>query len=1151
MDPAALERSLSSAPARPLLADARLVRRVIKRHRRLPGVGLQVPHARCYALRREALLSIVGADELGPAAGALPDDVILLPRPDRDEADGRSDAAILADLWRYAFHAGVHLEVERLAASGRLTAARIRERVHRIGETEFDEIRLVLRQDDLLLPPRDDREAYAEFAALYLELYHFAPAHLRDVFPTLGDAGATLAILAEDLDVPRLLDACRPDGAPPTPPAAAHEAEEGDTQPDGAAPVEAATGPAQEALLAVAGAARRAGNLVRSALTSLRAGREADARADVDALAHRLARALAPRGEAGEAPIDEAGWAREMFAMARHAVARRGFFRRIEARLLYDVQRACLAAERSIGTVDLAAFLLSLGRRPLTRLLPATREIRVARRVRDAHHKLARVALPEADRERLSALFEAARRRADENIRAALRPTVEEALRGAGLRPADEPERAAFDKIVEELLDHATAHGFLGLGLLRDAISRNQLKVPDLSGPRELFAGDTLLQADRRLARALDGVYLRGEIYLRGLQRLSSIFFGTALGRIVALYVVLPLGGAFVSLKGAEEIAEIVGHVTGKLQRHHKIELLTPWSFAATAVVLFGLLHVPPFRSAAFQGARAVGWLFAALFYHLPRWIASRPWVRAVLESRPALAAGRFVLKPAAATVCVHLAVALGAMLVRLLAAIALVLSARLGERMPELHAFLRALLHTTWSTAARAVAPAAHPADAVVFAAFAVFLNSRTGAAVEEAVLDAIARGVRRLERHVLPGLVRLVTSLFRRFTDAVDRGIYAVDEWLRFHEGQSAWTLAGKAVGGLAWFAIAYVLRLYVNLFIEPTFNPVKHFPVVTVAAKLMIPVTSTVAQAIKGSLADRIGVPAALALTGLVVLSIPGVFGFLVWELKENYKLYRATRAPVLRPVAIGHHGETMVALMKPGLHSGTLPKLYAKLRRATRKGSPAAERHKEALAEVAEAVERFADREMAALLRGSARWKGGRVHVAGVSLAGNRVKVRLGRDGGAPCVIAFEEQSGWLVGSVAERGWTADLAAEDRIIFENALAGLYQLAGVDLVREQIEAALPRAAPSAGAPPYDVSDEGLVVWPDGSYKTEIVYRLDAPHIPATVRGAPPDAPPPDLDRAALLFREQPIPWAAWVAAWSDAPPARVVKGASLLPA
>ena len=51
------------------------------------------------------------------------------------------------------------------------------------------------------------------------------------------------------------------------------------------------------------------------------------------------------------------------------------------------------------------------------------------------------------------------------------------------------------------------------------------------------------------------------------------------------------------------------------------------------------------------------------------------------------------------------------------------------------------------------------------------------------------------------------------------------------------------------------------------------------------------------------------------------IPGVFGFLVWELKENWRLYAANRQTRLGKESIGHHGETMLQLLRPGFHSGT--------------------------------------------------------------------------------------------------------------------------------------------------------------------------------------------------------------------------------------
>ena len=40
-------------------------------------------------------------------------------------------------------------------------------------------------------------------------------------------------------------------------------------------------------------------------------------------------------------------------------------------------------------------------------------------------------------------------------------------------------------------------------------------------------------------------------------------------------------------------------------------------------------------------------------------------------------------------------------------------------------------------------------------------------------------------------------------------------------------------------------------------------------------------------------------------------------------------------ICRRSIIGHHGETMARLLRPGFHSGTLPKRFAKLRRAERK------------------------------------------------------------------------------------------------------------------------------------------------------------------------------------------------------------------------
>src|SRR5262249_55581074 len=143
---------------------------------------------------------------------------------------------------------------------------------------------------------------------------------------------------------------------------------------------------------------------------------------------------------------------------------------------------ACLASERAIGKVSLVDWARSLGRRPLARLLPATREIRVAAALRSAAGKVARVGLPDEERARLGELLARARHGAAGRTRDARRPAILSTLREVGLRPETVPERAALAKVTEELLDQATAHGFTSLGVLRDALSRNQVKLDDVGG---------------------------------------------------------------------------------------------------------------------------------------------------------------------------------------------------------------------------------------------------------------------------------------------------------------------------------------------------------------------------------------------------------------------------------------------------------------------------------------------------------------------------------------------------------------------------------------------------------------------------------------------------------------------------------------------
>ena len=63
-----------------VVADPRLVRRVLKRQRGLSGFGLQVPHGHCCVVERTALLALVSESELGKKAADLPGTIILVAR---------------------------------------------------------------------------------------------------------------------------------------------------------------------------------------------------------------------------------------------------------------------------------------------------------------------------------------------------------------------------------------------------------------------------------------------------------------------------------------------------------------------------------------------------------------------------------------------------------------------------------------------------------------------------------------------------------------------------------------------------------------------------------------------------------------------------------------------------------------------------------------------------------------------------------------------------------------------------------------------------------------------------------------------------------------------------------------------------------------
>jgi hypothetical protein len=1095
--------------------------------RGLVGPGLQVPHRKSYVVARERLLRIVDTDELDLEPNrVLPPTLLVFPRPDRQRLAERDRATTLLKYWRLLFHARIHLAFEQAHSAGDGTQDKLRSRIQRIGLTEFDEATAVLRQESYLLPPGDAATAYEEFAAVYLELRYFAPNMLPLYFPACSCLQTIDSVLVQDVDAAGLFAATRLEGAPdPAPPSIPSLADERDAldSPQREQGIDEpllalGTGDVGDApraycrLLERADEASRRGNMVRAAIFRMRAvalapsgqanPTRAAAQREMEQFSRRLQKALDyPNNVAPD-------WRQTLFALLEPAS--RGIWPS-ESRLLYDLQKACIDRERPVYAVDLIEWFVSWGRRPIKRLLPFHDSVRVVKHLRSALHRLTAIRIDEPIRRRLIDLLIESTHHAEHRLRERLRPVLRDALNKVGLTPRNIAEETARDKVVEELIDLVVEHGFLGMSDLRDAIARNRLKLPDLTGTvgwasfvgpprpaggppssahptsalsrglakiavgfRTFFLGDQLIRANRQLATDLDGVYRRGEIYLRWLQRFSAAAFGTHIGRLFTLYLALPFGCSLALLKVWDEIVEHLpgGPKEGSEAAREAAKHINPYAFTLLGLFFLALFHIGPFRRALLWASVKTWHGLRWCFHDLPAWLLRLPWVVRILQSEPWLFFYQFVFKPLPWAVLG----ALGA--------------SYFGGNIS-----------------------ASLAAGAAFFAAGSLVVNSRWGTLIEETAADNLMRTWQLIHADLVPGLVRWVIYLYRRLQEEVERLIYTVDEWLRFRPGDSQLSLIAKPVLGLIWFGVTYIFRVIFNLFVEPTFNPIKHFPTVTVTAKLLLPIYPDLLRffraPIEPVLGKALGNSVALSAIGL----LPGFAGFLVWEFKENWRLYRANQSPTLRPEIIGHHGETVLRLMRPGFHSGTLPKLYARLRHG-RGRSP--RKQYEALHHLRERLRHFVERNLFAILAGSKSWGDAvRLRVGEIRIATNRIRIEL-CDTASSVHVDFEAHGGRLLAgltcpSACSKTWLTYLTAEQGMAFRDALGGFYKQAGVDAVREQIESQLPPGAV------YDLTEKSLVVWPLPGQNGETVHDLED-----------------DAQKDALLFSATPIRWDDWVQTW-----------------
>jgi hypothetical protein len=1025
--------------------------------------------------------------------------VLLLTDPDDRMIDHLPKELQLREYWRALFQAAILREIDRKIAAGILTPAICAQRLEGFGLAAAREILYVLTAEHLAPESASASVLYRAFAATYLDLTVFEGHAAEDYFPSLPHSNVVEHVLTLDIDSVALLALTRPEGAAEPDHEPPPDERWGQTE----STAEPLTVPVDDpkGLIARALAAEQKQNFVRAAILLMQVA----ANSSGEEYERAIGGARKALGKLVDLMGDMFSWdqdTRQEWCQALGPLlepAARGFWPRA-ARCLYELQKIPADLSREIYAVDLPESIRTFGKRPVKRPLPRARPVLILMSLKKAQSQMLRARLDHTALLRLDRLFHHHIHTVEQDIRNALTPIIQTALSDAGLTPTNTVEMVARDKVVAELLDRICERGYLRLGNLRDAIARNRLKMADLSGTGEFFRGDALLRADINLAYALDGVYRKGEFYLRGIQRFSSLFFGTYLGRLFTLYIALPFGGAFLTLMFLEELRHIgeklvhlasrppavaktaapsvkpenlaqqglaapeppefinadeidindegevisidpkpgdapsadedrnefeqfwygtepgAALVTGVFtssataiptaEQPHASFLIAWPTIVGFGVFLLLMFHVRPFRRAVFSAVMHFWRVVRAVFWDIPLSVWRSPTVRGLRQSRPVRFMVRHFWSP---------------LLITVLSYTVLVLVG------------VSPWFVFKWWWA--------------IWAGLTIAYNTPWGWVLQDRIAEAISDWWRVVRVNLIPGLIATIIDWFRTLVNWIERQLYAVDEWLRYRGGDSQGSFAMKALLGLLWFPIAYSFRFVFYLLVEPQVNPVKHFPVVTVSHKVIWPLVPQIA--------DLTGI--SVWTVGMVVNGIPGVFGFMAWELKENWKLYGKNRASRLRPVMLGSHGETMRGLLRPGFHSGTVPKLFRKLRHAGR--SKSTWFHND-LEHSVEGIHRFIQRELIHLLHNTPNWGDLQIAIGNIRFGCQRLTLELVAPdlGYDAFVLAFENIDNRIEAHIEQVGWADKLNEPQREAFVAALRGVLDMTAVERINNRDRDELP---------------------------------------------------------------------------------------------
>ena len=272
---------------------------------------------------------------------------------------------------------------------------------------------------------------------------------------------------------------------------------------------------------------------------------------------------------------------------------------------------------------------------------------------------------------------------------------------------------------------------------------------------------------------------------------------------------------------------------------------------------------------------------------------------------------------------------------------------------------------------------------------------------------------------------------------------------------------------------------------------------------------------------------------------VIVLPGLAGFLVWELKENWKLYRATRAQDAR-----------AARHRPSRRDdGRLPQARAFTRARSRSCSPscAAPRGGATTRAIAKQHEasttsrrRSRSSPIASSCRCSSRSRRSARAMSRSRAHRDRLQPRpdpLACPSVSPSADDDPVRAPVGLARRQHRGAGLDRAARRRTSGGSSRSRSRASTSSRASNSCASSSSKRCAMATPPPPYDIADEGLVVWPGTASRPSSSTTCAQPSSTPAVRGAKSSDGALSISAGRhALFGREPLYWSVWSTTWQQ---------------